>query len=147
LRVLVYIIISFLIINSVYAQIKIPPKKDKTFYIVQEPSAVFYEPDSIEFAKMEKEIDTISLADIVEDNQAYTIDAYKLLEKAKFKTVYTEADFIYFPKSDSTYFTVDKSKLENRWGLFLFDGVHDPNLSTLTDMIPAVKEFLKRIKK
>lgn len=95
---------------------------------------------------MEKEMDTTSLADVVEDNQAYSIDAYKLIKSSKYKAFITDAKIIKFSKKDGSLYIVDKSKLESLWGLYLFDGIHDPKLSSLTDMVPSIKEFLKTYK-
>lgn len=135
-----------IITNTVSGQTIIKEENDNSIYFVSKPCAVFFEPDSIEFAKMEKEMDTISLADVVEDNQAYSIDAYKLLNTSKCKAFFTDARIIKFSKKDGTIYFIDKSKLENLWGLYLFDGINDPKLSSLTDMVPSVKEFLKTYK-
>ena len=111
---------------------------------VDKPCAVFYYPDSLSFEKLNKEMDTASWADYLEDNQTYFSEAHEVAESTDLYSVTTEAAILNFIKKDGSKYTVKVDTLEDKWGLFLFDGIHDPKQYSMTDMAPAIDEYLDK---
>ena len=117
------------------------PLKKKTFS-TNRPGVVFYEPDSMAMIKMQKEMDSVSWADVLEDNQSYYSEALELVNSANLHQVTTDATHLEFIKQDGSKFVIEVDTMQDRWGMFLFDGIDDPNHFAMTDMLPALEDVL-----
>ena len=130
----------FLIIFSCNSSIK------SNRFSTNNPIALFFVPDSLSMEKMVKEMDTASFADYLEDNQTYYSEAQKVLEDTDVKTETTDARYLEFIKKDGTKYVVNVDTMEDKWGLFLFDGINNPQEYSMTDMVPAIDAFYDLIK-
>ncbi len=116
-------------------------KLDKNEMVFKDTCVVLYQPDSLAIEKLEKEMDTASFADYLEDNQFYYGETIQYLESKNIKFTNTSAKQLTFHKNNDTDFIINIDTLEDRWGMFLFDGINNPKMCAMTDMIPAIDEF------
>jgi len=84
--------------------------------------------------------------EVVSDIQYYEYLAKDTLEKLNIPTFFAprEKRFIKFIKSDHSSFTIDLTKMEDAWGLILFNGEDNPVLWSSTDIDSEIKEIFKK---
>ena len=121
--------------------IRKPPSSFSDTLTVHSPSAVFYNPDSLQLQKIK---------DITAKNQ-YETDVHNcfylqrnarmVLEKywPKIHIIETRANrYILFVKSDKTHTCIDLNSKGDMCGIFLFDGKKEPELADMMNIDTAL---------
>ncbi len=113
--------------------------------IVNEECAISIIPDTTWINKQQKEMGE-NWNEVLSDNEYYEYLAEDTLKKLDIPTFFAprEKRFIKFIKSDKSSFIIDLTKMEDAWGLILFNGEDNPVLWESTDIENEIKEIYKR---
>jgi len=84
--------------------------------------------------------------EVVSDNQYYEYIARETLDNHNIQSFFAprEKQYVKFIKSDNTSFILDLTKMEDAWGLILFNGKDNPVLWSSTDIDSELKEIYKK---
>lgn len=84
--------------------------------------------------------------EVISDNNYYNSLAVESLKSNGIPTekATREKQFIEFTKSNNSKYTIDLNKLQDAWGLILFNGTDNPVFWNATDIEPELKEIFKK---
>lgn len=120
---------------------KKPPSSFSDTLTIHFPSAVFYNPDSLQLLKI-KEITATNNYETEVHNCFYQIRNARTVLKKYWPKIHiietTKARYLLFIKADKTKILIDLNTKEDIWGLFLFDGKKEPELADMMNIDSAL---------
>ncbi len=124
-----------------------PPSNYNDTLIIQDLSAVFYEPDSIQLLEIKK-LTSPQIYDGSMHEYFYKIKTSRLDLQRNWKHIkIIEAKnlrFLNFRKIDGTISTIDLNNFDDAYGMFIFDGKKDPSLVDLANLNSDLNNYLAR---
>lgn len=119
-------------------------KDTSQFRLIDKVCAISVIPDTSWINKQQKEMGD-DWNEVLSDNQYYEYLAKDTLEKLDIPTFFAprKKRFLKFIKSDKSSFTIDLTKMEDAWGLILYNGVDNPVLWCSTDIDTELEEIFK----
>ena len=119
-------------------------KDTSQFRLIDKLCAISIIPDTSWINKQQNEMGE-DWNEVVSDNQYYEYLAKDTLEKLDIPTFFAsrEKRFLKFIKSDNSSFTIDLAKMEDAWGLILYNGIDNPVLWSSTDIDAELEEIFK----
>lgn len=112
--------------------------------LINKKCAISVIPDTLWINQQQKEIGD-DWNEVVSDNQYYEQLAIDTLEKLDIPTFFAarEKRFVNFIKEDKSSFMIDLAKMNDAWGLILFNGKDNPVLWSSTEIDDELNEIFK----
>ncbi|NOS94613.1 MAG: hypothetical protein HOP30_22100 [Cyclobacteriaceae bacterium] len=130
-----------------YGRVQIELTDTSQFHLVTAECALTIMPDTTWLREYRESMPEESWNEIISDNQYYESLAIDTLTLKGIKVFYGlnyDKRYIKFLKSNNSYFTIDKTKMKDSWGIVLFNGHDDPMIWSATFIGPAIRNIYKK---
>lgn len=132
------------LLNVKMSKSKILVKSNNDTLVIENRSAVIYEPTDIRINKLKKEGGEEDFYTAADDYLFYLNQSNKYLESKKIKIVMTKSNKVLKFISIDKSVTIIKLDLESEiWGIYLFDPKQKPKKIDMMDITEEYKEYTK----
>ena len=125
-----------------------PPSSFSDTIIIHFPSAVFYNPDSLQLQKI-KEITAKNNYETDIHNCFYLMRNARIVLKKYWPKIHiietSKARYLLFIKADKTQTCIDLNTKEDMCGMFLFDGEKEPELADMMNIDTALGFYFEKL--
>jgi hypothetical protein len=130
-----------------YGRVEIELTDTSQFHLIKGECAVTIMPDTTWLREYRESMPEDSWNEIISDNQYYESLATDTLELKGIQVFYGlnyNKRYIKFKKTNDSYFTIDKTKMKDSWGIILFNGHDDPVIWSSTFIGDALRDIYKK---
>ena len=121
-----------------------PRGKESDTLIIDKKAAVFFQPDSIQIEKREKEIGEENFYIGADDYLFYMHTANDFLDSLKFPILeIKDKKYLWFINADKSQTIIKLDTLPELWGIYLFDPSKRPKLVDMTIIDEQYKSYFK----
>ena len=130
--------------NVKMSRSKILVKRNNDTLVIENRSAIIYEPTDKRINKLKKEFGEEDFYTSADDYLFYLNESNKYLESQKMKIVMTKNDKVLkFILADKSVTTIKLDLEKEIWGIYLFDPKQQPKRIDMTAIDEEYKEYIK----